>query len=241
MSEANLRPHPAAKPSASGRRRALLTCGVAGPIVFVVAFLVEGATRAGYSALRHPVSSLALGEYGWTQRANFLVTGCLLLAFAVGSRPALRQAYGAGRWGPGLLGAVAVGLLGAGIFATDPVGDYPPGTAVPAPQTTTGTLHDTFSALVFLGLPVACCVVGYRFARTGHRGEAVYSVATAVLFLALFFLASAGFSQQTALAPVGGLFQRLTLVVGMGWIGWLALHLLHTREDDGNQGRLDIK
>ncbi|MFD2077773.1 DUF998 domain-containing protein [Actinopolymorpha cephalotaxi] len=226
MAQAQPRLHPKPARSASGRERALLACGVAGPIVFVVAFLVEGATRPGYSALRHPVSSLALGEYGWTQRANFLLTGLLLLAFAVGSRPALRRAYAAGIWVPLLLGAVAVGLLGAGIFATDPVGDYPPGTAVPAPQTITGNLHDSFSALVFLGLPLACCVAGYRFARAGRRGLAVYSVATAVVFWVLFFLSSAGFSQQTALAPVGGLFQRLTLVVGLGWIGWLALHLL---------------
>lgn len=226
MSEAQARPDLAVTRPASGRDRALLACGIVAPIVFVVAFLVEGATRPGYSALRHPVSSLALGEYGWTQRANFLLTGLLLLAFAIGSRPALRQAYRAGVWAPILLGAVAVGLLGAGVFATDPVGDYPPGTAVPAPRTTSGHLHDAFSALVFLGLPVACCVVGYRLARAGHRGRAAYSVATAVVFLAFFFLSSAGFSQQTALTPVGGLFQRLTLVVGLAWIGWLAIRLL---------------
>ena len=42
--------------------KTLLVCGViAGPL-FVVAFLVEGATRAHYDPLRHPVSSLALGD-----------------------------------------------------------------------------------------------------------------------------------------------------------------------------------
>lgn len=232
MPEAHLRPPTAAPPpSTPGRERGLLACGVAGPVLFVLAFLVEGATRPGYSAFRHPVSSLALGEYGWTQRANFLLTGALLLAFAVGTRPALR-AYGAGRGASVLLGAVAVGLLGAGVFVTDPVGDYPPGTPSPPPQTTTGNLHDSFSLLVFLGLPLACCVVGYRFARAGHRGRAIYSVATAVVFLAGFFLAGAGFSQQTALAPVGGLLQRFTLVVGLVWIGWLALRLLR---DEGER------
>jgi hypothetical protein len=64
--------------------RTLLICGaIAGPL-FTVAWLVEGATRADYSPLRHPVSSLALGEFGWTQVANFIVTGLLTLAFAVG-------------------------------------------------------------------------------------------------------------------------------------------------------------
>ena len=237
MSEAQPRPLPAPARSTSGRERALLTCGVVGPIVFVVAFLVEGATRPGYSALRHPVSSLALGEYGWTQRANFLLTGSSRSPSRSG--PAgVAAGIAAGSWAPILLGAVAVGLLGAGIFATDPVGDYPPGTPVPAPQTTTGDLHDAFSALVFLGLPPACCVVGYRLARAGRRGGAVYSVATAVVFWALFFLASAGFARQTALAPVGGLFQRLALVVGLGWIGWLALHLLRGGQSS-RQERLD--
>lgn len=51
--------------------RALLACGaVAGPL-FTVAWLLEGATRADYDPLRHPVSSLAFSELGWTQRATF--------------------------------------------------------------------------------------------------------------------------------------------------------------------------
>jgi hypothetical protein len=55
-------------PHTAVRTRTLLTCGaIAGPM-FTVAWLVEGATRADYSPLRHPVSSLALGEFGWTGR-----------------------------------------------------------------------------------------------------------------------------------------------------------------------------
>src|ERR671919_1019162 len=107
--------------------RRLLICGViAGPL-FVIIFLIEGATRADYNPLRHPVSSLALGEFGWTQVANFIVTGLLTLAFAVGLRRALRQ-LGGSTWGPLLIAAYAVGRIGAGIFLTDPVSGYPPGT-----------------------------------------------------------------------------------------------------------------
>ncbi|MEU7914775.1 DUF998 domain-containing protein [Microbispora bryophytorum] len=62
--------------------QALLACGlVVGPL-FTVAYLAEGATRAYYRPLRHPVSSLALGDRGWTQTANFFVAGLLSLAFA---------------------------------------------------------------------------------------------------------------------------------------------------------------
>ena len=70
--------------------KTLLACGaIAGPL-FVLVFLLEGATRANYDPLRHPVSSLALGDYGWVQSANFVAAGLLTLAFSVGLRRALR-------------------------------------------------------------------------------------------------------------------------------------------------------
>ena len=97
---------------ASVKTKTLLACGViAGPL-FVVAFLVEGATRAHYDPLRHPVSSLAFGDSGWTQRASFLITGLLMLAFAIGLQHALRPLRGP-IWGPLLVGTCAVGLLSA--------------------------------------------------------------------------------------------------------------------------------
>src|SRR5262249_10183346 len=57
----------------------LLACGAAAGPLFTLAWLVEGATRAGYDPLRHPVSSLAIGEVGWTQRASFVLTGLLTI------------------------------------------------------------------------------------------------------------------------------------------------------------------
>src|SRR4051794_21435385 len=96
-------PPPPVPPRLGPAVRRLLTCGaVAGPL-FVVVFLAEGATRAGYDPLRHPVSSLALGDGGWMQTVNFLVAGSLSLAFAVGLRRALKAAPGPARgsvWGP---------------------------------------------------------------------------------------------------------------------------------------------
>ncbi|MCI2420795.1 DUF998 domain-containing protein [Saccharopolyspora sp. K220] len=211
----------------AGRRsaRALLACGAVGPVLFVVAFLVEGAFRADYDPLRHPVSSLSLGQLGWMQAANFVVSGLLILASAFGLRPALRR-LGGGRWAPVLIGLVGVGLIGAGFFATDPISGYPPGTPPTAPvQTVHGELHDVFSTPVFTALPAACCVVGYRLARNGHRGWAVYSIGTAVAFLIFFVLAGAGFAQNAALMPIGGLLQRLTLIVGFAWLTALSISL----------------
>jgi hypothetical protein len=76
------------------KTKTLLACGAIGGPLFVIAFLVEGAIRADYNVLRHPVSSLALGEGGWMQIVNFIVTGLLMLAFAVGLRRALRPRGG---------------------------------------------------------------------------------------------------------------------------------------------------
>lgn len=77
--------------------KTLLACGAIAGLLFVLVFLLEGATRANYDPLRHPVSSLALGDYGWVQSANFVVAGLLTLAFSVG----LRRVFRPPRAGPG--------------------------------------------------------------------------------------------------------------------------------------------
>lgn len=208
--------------------RALLAAGaLAGP-VFTLAWLLEGATRAHYDPLRHPVSSLAIGELGWTQTAAFLVTGLLTLAYALGLWRRLR-ASGGPVWGPRLLAAIAIGFLGAGLFVTDPMNGYPPGTPpLPLQYSVPGRLHRLFSALVFLGLPAACFVFARFFARQGARGWANYSVGTGVAFLILFVVTSAGFAQVPGPVDYAGLFQRITLTVGWAWLTLLALwHIRH--------------
>ena len=68
------------------RTIACLWAGVAAPVLFTTVYLVEGATRLGYDPLRHQVSLLSLGDRGWVQILNFLVTGALLVVFAIGLR-----------------------------------------------------------------------------------------------------------------------------------------------------------
>ena len=78
--------------------RWLLMGGVVGPLLFIAVFLIEGATRPGYSAWRNYVSDLALNNQGWEQVANFIVCGFLLIGFAVGLRRVL-QVGTASVWG----------------------------------------------------------------------------------------------------------------------------------------------
>ncbi|WBB70737.1 DUF998 domain-containing protein [Micromonospora sp. WMMD812] len=212
---------PAPRPD---RTRRLLLCGiVAGPL-FVLTFLVDGATRDSYDPLRHPVSSLALGAHGWTQTVNFLVCGLLTLALAIGLRRALRPAHAT--WGPLLIGVWAVGLLVAGAFTTDPVSGYPAGTPdAPTAYTTSGALHDGAALVAFPALTVAFFVFTRRFVGLRRRGWAIYSALTGLAFLAGFVLSSAGFAQTAGLVDLAGLYQRLTIVVGLLWLTLLAGHL----------------
>jgi hypothetical membrane protein len=206
----------------------LLACGIIGPLFFIIVFLIEGATRADYNPLRHPVSSLSIGELGWMQAANFLISGLLILAFSFGLRRVLPST---GRsWVAILIALVGIGLIGAGFFTTDPLNGYPPGTElVPTVRTVAGRLHDLFSLPVFVALPIACFIFSRRFARNAERGWAIYSVLTGIAMFVTFMLAGVGFRQVVpALADSAGLLQRTSIIIGFAWIALLALRLMRS-------------
>jgi len=209
-------------------QRLLLSCGVIGPAFFIIVFLIEGATRSGYNPLRQPVSSLSIGAFGWMQAANFVITGSLLLAFAIGLRIVLRTSPGR-VWGPLLIGLAAIGLIGAGFFTTDPLNGYPPGSPlVPLVRSQHGRLHDLFGVPVFLGLPIACFVFSSLFFKLGLPGWAAYSILSGLLMFITFVLAGMGFSQTPGFADFAGVFQRLSIGIGWIWIMLLAVHLFRT-------------
>jgi hypothetical protein len=206
--------------------RGLLYCGLAAGPLFVTTFLADGATRDGYRPSRHPVSSLALGPRGRVQTANFAVTGTLVLAGAVGLWRAADPALSS-RAGQDLIGAAGAGLIGAAVFATDPVSGYPPGTPDALTQPTrTGILHNLAAVPVFLGLPAAALTSGWQSARAGHRGFGLYCAATATTMLGTMALAGVGFNQSPRLVNLAGLFQRASIVTGLGWLTALSAQAL---------------
>jgi len=216
----------APRTSSSRQEFALLACGiVAGPLFFAITS-IAGALRPGYDPLRHPVSSLEFGPQGWVQAVNFLLTGTLVVFLGWGIRSTVRR-LGGGSAVPILLIIVGIGLLGAGMFDPDPLSGYPPGTPPTAPDPSLHrVLHDLFSTPVFTLLPAAGIVLARRFGRSGQTSWAIYSALSAAMMVIFFVLASIAFAQGTALVPLGGLFQRLTLVTGFGWLallGWWAI------------------
>lgn len=184
-------------------QRLLLACGIVGPVLFVVTFLIEGATRPGYNSLLLTVSALENGPLGWMQIANFIVFGLFIGGFAI----ALRKALGAGigvTWLPLFEGLVALGLIGDGIFTHDP-------------------LHTVFDVLTFTSALVVCIIFARCIARDSRwSGWATYSIVTGILLVV--FLTTFGVA-MTHNGPAG-LFEKLAILVRAIWTVLLAARLL---------------
>jgi RsiW-degrading membrane proteinase PrsW (M82 family) len=209
--------------------RLLIACGAIGPLLFILVFLVESATRPNYSAWHNFVSDLSESNQGWTQIASFLLCGMCVVCFALG----LRQVFGSGKgaiWGPLLLGVFGLSLIIAGSFVTDPsLGYYPPGTSS-STHTLHGTIHGANAPLAFGSLTIAIFVLTRRFAFDHQwRGWVLYSLVTGILLVG-FFIAClvVAILDQKGILPDSptGLLERIAIIIGWGWIALLALQIL---------------
>ena len=165
--------------------RRLLACGVvAGPLFLVVA-LAQAFTRDGFDLSRHPISLLSLGDLGWIQIANFVVTGLLYVACALGMRRAL---HGPGStWGPILVAVNGIGLIMGGVFVADPGAGFPPGAPPGPPEQFSwhGVLHNVAPVLAFNAMIVGLVVFARRFAALGQRGWLAACITTVVALVGL--------------------------------------------------------
>lgn len=209
--------------------RLLVIGGAIGSLLFILGILVEGATRPGYDSWRMAASALSLGDQGWVQIANFVISGLLILGFALG----VRRSLGGGRgvvWGPILLAVAGVGLILAGIFVTDPAFGYPPGTPDgPTLHTSLhGSLHFFIGGLAFfIGVSAACFVFARRFAGDpSWRGWAAPSVVAGVVVL-IFLLAYAAVAALVPGGGLAGLLERVSIFTGLIWVALFAFRLLN--------------
>ena len=147
--------------------------------------MIHALAREGFDLGRHPLSLLSLGELGWIQIANFLVTGALYVACAVGMWRALHPGR-AGTWGPILVGGLGVGLILAGIFVTDAGAGFPPGAPAGTPEFSWhGIVHGVGAGLAIDGMIVGCVVFARRFRALGERRWVLACLGTAGSVLVL--------------------------------------------------------
>jgi hypothetical protein len=200
--------------------RALLACGVAsGPLFYIVA-VAQMFTRPGFDLRHHAISLLSLGDLGWIQTSNFILTGVLALLCAVGMRWVLHPGR-AGTWGPLLIGIYGVGLIIGGIFHPDPGLGFPPGapTGMPTGMSWHAALHSIAFYTAFLSLIVACFVFVRRFTSQGRRGWGIYCAATGVISPLLIVLG-------TSIPSWAGVLFALAGVVAFGWVSVMAAKLV---------------
>ena len=208
------------------KTKTLLMCGSIACPLFIITLLVEGAMRPNYNTLLFPLSSLSIGENGWTQISNFIFTGILLVAFSYGLKRVFNLNNKKFR-GPLLIRLVGIGLIGAGVFITDPIYGYPIDKPLVLNQYTFhGHLHDGFSMLVFICLPWACFLFRKYFIVQHKNKLANYSAITGYLMIATFIFTSLGFKQIPGFVNYAGLFQRLCILIGWTWITILSFHLM---------------
>ena len=178
--------------------RTLLALGAGAGPLYVIVGLAQILTREGFDWTRHALSLMSNGPWGWVQVANFLLSGLLVLAGAIGLKRGL--AIGRGRTaGPLFVAIYGLGLIGAAFFSADPALGFPPGTpdGPPAVITTHGLLHFVSGGIGFLGLIAACFVLAARFRGEGRSSWMWFSLATGVLFFAGFAGIASGAQSRT--------------------------------------------
>jgi Protein of unknown function (DUF998) len=201
--------------------KSLLGYGViAGPF-YVIVVLVQALTRPGFNLAHDDASLLSNGGAGWIQIANFVVTGTMVIAAAVGLRRALGSGPGAA-WGPRLLGAFGLGMIGAGLFVADPMDGFPAGAPAgrPAVITVHGMLHIATAGIGFLCLVAACIAIAQRLASVGQVWWARSSRVAGVVF----FLGFAGVASGSDATAVVAAFW-VAILAAFAWLSSTSLHM----------------
>lgn len=169
----------------------LLTAGIiAGPF-FIVVSLLQAFTREGFDMVRHPASLLSLGDWGWIQIANFVLTGLLFIVLAIGLRRVLTSGVGS-RWVSILFTIVGVAMIGGGVFLADPSLGFPPGApeGVPKEMSWHALVHGFAPIFGFLALIAALFILARRFGLQGQRSWMWVSIFIGVLTFVLSSLSS---------------------------------------------------
>jgi hypothetical membrane protein len=209
--------------------RWLALAGVVGPVLFVGVFTLAGFLRPNYSPIHQTISDLGVGSNAWLVDASCVLTGLLLIGFAMGFaallQPVLHQGW---RWLVAVLFALhGLGLAVAGIFTEAP---------------STVSIHWLVGAnLGFFGPMIAFLVVGlvlrrdFRWRRWGNT-LLIASLLTLVLIAVMFWI----FTPGTPLASLrlGGLLERVVVIEIEVWyvaLGWYLFTLAGSPEQAARQ------
>lgn len=197
--------------------RSLLGWGVVAGPFYVIVGVILALTRPGFVLSQHALSLLELGEWGWIQRINLILTALMVLAAALGFSRAIRS-------GRGLAISVLVAVYGvclilSAIFAPDPVAGFPPGSAGGI-ASTSGILHLVFGALGFVSLAAAAFAYAGWCRSIGQPRRGAWGFVLGALVVIGFFGGAA-----LATVPVGVLLLWIAVVAGLLWLALASAHV----------------
>ncbi|KJC62941.1 DUF998 domain-containing protein [Agreia bicolorata] len=182
--------------------RSMLGWGVVAGPFYLIFGLILAVTRPGFDLSRDALSILLLGDSGWLQALNLVLSGLMTIVAAIGLRrtPAWSR-----------VAAVLVGIFGAALIASAFAAPDRPGGGT---ASVSGLLHLAFGAIGFLCLAAAAIIAARWFRSRGARGASLSIAAGIVIVVA--FVAGGALSQTSW--GVG----LLWIAVIAGWV-WLAL------------------
>jgi len=203
--------------------RLLALCGVIAPILFILAILIFGLIRPGYSPTRQHISEL--GEVGAPNAIAFNMTaflplGLLMIAFAFGLQRGISKRKGY-RLVPILIAVSGIGWMGASVFRCD---------AGCVNESFTGKMHDLCAILPLFGMLIAPLAILPRLKQDSRWQNyrafslimgSLAAICTAVMFSTAVF---------QALGPYRGLIQRLTFYTPLLWMEVVAIRILYLTE-----------
>ena len=164
----------------------LLMAGfVAGPF-FIVLSLLQAFNREGFDWIRHPASLLSLGNLGFIQIANFVITGLLFIACAIGLKRIVTAGVGR-KWLPRLFALVGIAFILGGVFVADPAFGFPPGTPEGMPKTTSwhSIIHGFAPVIGSLAISAALIIFARRLWKHGRRTASIVTVVVVIVSFVL--------------------------------------------------------
>jgi len=192
---------------------------IAGPVLFILAWIILGFARPGYSVVRQSVSALGIGPHGGLMNTAFVVGALLIFAGVFGINQSIRASSdtrtGIRRLCMVLLALPAIGMLWAGIFNMHWI-----------------TLHNIGAGLAFTAPVLAFLVAGIILRRSPRRrgmGDWLILASPLTVALLIGFLTSAPLSALKSVDGGGtlGIWERVLILEVFWWyviLGWRALH-----------------
>ena len=193
-------------------------CGIFAPPLMVALWAVASVLRPGYDQLAQKGSELGTGQNSIVMNVNFLVTGILIVIFALGLFRGIRG---------GIWPRIGLGLLLPSGLTEAMTGFFPCDLGCPATLGSFSQNAHLGIGLTFFGsIAFSPLLIGLGMSEGFWKPYRSYSILSGISGVCL----GAGFSVAILVSsPYVGLMERLFLAVPFLWIELMAIRLFRVR------------